>query len=82
LETYLITQEIILSIVIITMVLMQKSSSIGLGAYNGGDMPVNTTGQFLFRLSLAVVFAFVINTVALSYVVTTQSNVSVVDQIK
>lgn len=62
--------QIILSILIITVVLMQKSSSIGLGVYNSSNDSVfgaKGPAGFMAKLTLILGALFLMNTVALVY---------------
>ena len=83
-STLLIVQ-FALAIVLTIIILLQKSSSIGLGAYSGSNDslfgakgPVN----FLTKATMALGLIFVINTVALGYLYNEQRNQSAVDTIK
>jgi len=80
-STLLIVQ-IVLAIAITTAVLLQKSSSIGLGAYSGSNESVfgakGPTG-FLSKLTFTLAFAFIVNTLALGYLYTTANTSSVTD---
>ncbi len=82
-STLLITQ-IVLALAITIAVLLQKSSSIGLGAYSGSNESVfgakGPTG-FLAKLTFALAFAFIVNTLALGYLYTLKSKSSVADTI-
>ncbi|WP_295421857.1 preprotein translocase subunit SecG [Sulfurovum sp.] len=82
-STLLIVQ-IILAIAITITVLLQKSSSIGLGAYSGSNESVfgakGPTG-FLAKLTFTLAFAFIINTLALGYLYTSANSTSVADTI-
>ncbi len=82
-STLLIVQ-IILAIAITIAVLLQKSSSIGLGAYSGSNESVfgakGPTG-FLAKLTFTLAFLFIVNTLALGYFYTSQNSASVVDKI-
>ena len=82
-STLLIVQ-IILAIAITIAVLLQKSSSIGLGAYSGSNESVfgakGPTG-FLAKLTFMLGFAFIVNTLALGYIYTSDSKSSVADTI-
>lgn len=83
-STLLITQ-IILAIAITIAVLLQKSSSIGLGAYSGSNESVfgakGPTG-FLTKLTFTLAFLLIVNTLALGYLYTSESNRSVADDIQ
>lgn len=82
-STLLIVQ-IILAIGITITVLLQKSSSIGLGAYSGSNESVfgakGPTG-FLAKLTFSLAFLFIINTLTLGYLYTSANTSSVVDTI-
>jgi len=82
-STLLIVQ-IVLAIAITIAVLLQKSSSIGLGAYSGSNESVfgakGPTG-FLSKATFTLAFAFIVNTLALGYLYTSQSTSSVADTI-
>ena len=83
-STLLIVQ-IILSIAITISVLLQKSSSIGLGAYSGSNESMfGAKGPmgFLAKVTFTLALLFVVNTLALGYVYTKENNKSVVDSVK
>jgi len=74
----------VLAIAITIAVLLQKSSSIGLGAYSGSNESVfgakGPTG-FLSKATFILAFAFIVNTLALGYLYTSQNSSSVADTI-
>ncbi|MDQ7047102.1 MAG: preprotein translocase subunit SecG [Sulfurovum sp.] len=82
-STLLIVQ-IVLAIAITIAVLLQKSSSIGLGAYSGSNESVfgakGPTG-FLAKLTFTLAFSFVVNTLVLGYLYTASNSASVTDSI-
>ncbi|WP_309497189.1 preprotein translocase subunit SecG [Sulfurovum sp.] len=82
-STLLIVQ-IVLAIAITIAVLLQKSSSIGLGAYSGSNESVfgakGPTG-FLAKLTFALAFAFIVNTLVIGYMYTSENSASVADTI-
>jgi len=82
-STLLIVQ-IVLALAITIAVLLQKSSSIGLGAYSGSNESVfgakGPTG-FLAKLTFTLAFAFVVNTLVLGYLYTASNSASVTDSI-
>ena len=82
-STLLIVQ-IVLAITITIVVLLQKSSSIGLGAYSGSNESVfgakGPTG-FLAKLTFTLAFAFIVNTLVIGYLYTSQNTASVADTI-
>jgi len=82
-STLLIVQ-IVLAIAITIAVLLQKSSSIGLGAYSGSNESIfgakGPTG-FLAKLTFTLAFLFIVNTLTLGYLYTTANSASVADTI-
>jgi len=82
-STLLIVQ-IVLAIAITIVVLLQKSSSIGLGAYSGSNESVfgakGPTG-FLSKLTFILAFAFIVNTLVIGYYYTSENSSSVADSI-
>ena len=80
-STLLIVQ-IVLAIAITIVVLLQKSSSIGLGAYSGSNESVfgakGPTG-FLAKFTFILAFAFIVNTLVIGYLYTSQNTASVAD---
>ena len=82
-STLLIVQ-IVLAIAITIVVLLQKSSSIGLGAYSGSNESVfgakGPTG-FLAKFTFILAFAFIVNTLVIGYLYTSQNTASVADSI-
>lgn len=80
----LLIVQIVLVVMIVIAVLLQKSSSIGLGAYSGSNESVfgaKGPGSFLAKATFLLGFLFVVNTVALGYFYAQQKNSSVVDEI-
>lgn len=82
-STLLIVQ-IVLAIAITIAVLLQKSSSIGLGAYSGSNESVfgakGPTG-FLSKATFTLALLFIINTLTLGYMYTSKNSASVTDSI-
>ena len=79
----LLIVQIVLVVMIVIAVLLQKSSSIGLGAYSGSNESVfgaKGPGSFLAKATFIIGFLFVVNTVALGYFYAQQKNNSVVDE--
>lgn len=71
-----------LVLAITVAVMLQKSSSIGLGAYSGSNESLfgaKGPGGFLAKVTFVLGFAFVVNTVALGYLYAKQKSESVVD---
>ena len=83
-STLLIVQ-FVLAILLTIIVLLQKSSSIGLGAYSGSNdslFGAKGPANFLTKATMALGLVFVINTVALGYLYNEQRNQSAVDTVK
>jgi len=76
--------QIVLAIVITIAILLQKSSSIGLGAYSGSNESLfgakGPTG-FLSKFTFTMALLFVINTLALGYFYSKENSASVVDTV-
>ncbi len=82
-STLLIVQ-IVLAIAITITVLLQKSSSIGLGAYSGSNESLfGAKGPmgFLAKLTFTLALLFIVNTLALGYLYSQQSKATVADKI-
>jgi len=80
----LLVFQIILAIAIIITVLLQKSSSIGLGAYSGSNESMfgaKGPASFLAKATFVLAILFVINTLAMGYLYNQDKNQSVVDTI-
>lgn len=80
----LIALQIILTLIIVVAVLLQKSSSIGLGAYSGSNESLfGAKGPmgFLAKFTFTVGILFVVNTLALGYFYAKEHNKSVADMI-
>jgi preprotein translocase subunit SecG len=80
----LLILQFILAIVITIVVLLQKSSSIGLGSYSGSnDSVFGAKGpmNFLAKTTFIVGLAFVINTIALGYFYNKDYNSSITDSV-
>ncbi len=81
---FLVIVQVILVIILVVAVLLQKSSSIGLGAYSGSNESVfgaKGPASFLAKITFAIGFLFVINTITLGYMYSKASQTSVVDEI-
>ncbi len=82
-STLLIIQ-LVLTILIIIAVLLQKSSSMGLGAYSGSnDTMFGAKGpaNLLVKITFFLGALFVINTVALGYTYNSERQKSVIDTV-
>jgi preprotein translocase subunit SecG len=76
--------QIGLAIAITILVLLQKSSSIGLGAYSGSNESLfGAKGPmgFLAKVTFILGFFFIVNTLTLAYLYTKESNRSVADDL-
>ena len=79
---FLLIVQIVLVILIVIAVLLQKSSSIGLGAYSGSNESVfgaKGPNSFLAKATFTIGLVFVINTITLGYMYSQASKTSVVD---
>jgi len=77
--------QIVLSLVITVAVLLQKSSSIGLGAYSGSNETMfgaKGPAGFLAKFTFFVAILFIINTLALGYFYNQENSKSVVSNIQ
>lgn len=83
-STLLIVQ-FVLAILLTIIILLQKSSSIGLGAYSGSNdslFGAKGPANFLTKATMALGLVFIINTVALGYLYNEQRNQSAIDSVK
>ena len=81
----LLVVQIVLAVVITIVILLQKSSSIGLGAYSGSNDSVfgsKGPANFLSKLTMGLGLIFVINTVVLGYTYNQERDESAVDKIE
>ncbi len=77
--------QIVLAIVLTITILLQKSSSIGLGAYSGSNESLfGAKGPqgFLAKVTFFLIFVFVLNTILLGYLYNKEYNKSVVDKVQ
>jgi len=82
--TILFAFQIILAIILTILVLLQKSSSIGLGAYSGSNESVfgaKGPAGFLVKATFTIGIIFLLNTIALGYMYNKSYNSSIVDNI-
>lgn len=80
----LLILQFVFAILITIIVLLQKSSSIGLGAYSGSNESLfgaKGPAGFLAKLTFGLGLLFVINTIALSYLYVQDSKKSIIDEI-
>ncbi len=76
--------QFVLAVVLTIVVLLQKSSSIGLGAYSGSNESVfgaKGPAGFLTKLTFVLGLAFILNTLALGYFYNEDKKGTLVDQI-
>lgn len=80
--SFLLIVQIVLVVVLTIAVLLQKSSSIGLGAYSGSNESVfgaKGPASFLAKTTFILGFLFLVNTITLGYLYSSQKSASVVD---
>ncbi len=81
----LLIVQFVLAVLVVIAVLLQKSSSIGLGAYSGSNDSVfgaKGPGSFLTKITMVLGLLFVINTLTLGYLYNQQKLGSVIDSVK
>jgi len=82
--TFLIVTQIVLAIIVTIVVLFQKSSSIGLGAYSGTNESIfgaKGATPFLSKMTFLFGFLFVVNTVILGYIYNKAQSKTVLDTV-
>ncbi len=82
--TFLIVSQIVLAIIVTIIVLFQKSSSIGLGAYSGSNESIfgaKGPTPFLSKMTFIFGFLFVVNTIALGYIYNKAQSSTVLDSV-
>ena len=80
----LLVVQIALTIAIVIAVLLQKSSSIGLGAYSGSNESMfgaKGPASFLAKATFTLALLFVLNTLAMGYLYNQEKAHSVADTI-
>ncbi len=80
----LLIVQIVLVVILVIAVLLQKSSSIGLGAYSGSNESVfgaKGPNAFLAKTTFLIGFLFIVNTISLGYLYSSAKSESVVDNI-
>jgi len=80
--SFLLIVQIVLVVILVIAVLLQKSSSIGLGAYSGSNESVfgaKGPNAFLSKATFIIGFLFVANTITLGYMYSSTAQDSVVD---
>jgi preprotein translocase subunit SecG len=81
----LLVSQFILTAILTIAVLLQKSSSIGLGAYSGSNESLfgaKGPAGFLAKFTFVVGLVFVTNTLSLGYFYNQEKNVSIAEDIK
>lgn len=81
----LLVSQFILTAILTISVLLQKSSSIGLGAYSGSNESLfgaKGPAGFLAKFTFVIGLVFVTNTLALGYFYNQEKNVSIAEDIK
>lgn len=74
--------QFVLGIILTIFVLLQKSSSIGLGAYSGSNESVfgaKGPTSFLAKATFTIGFLFVVNTISLGYFYNKANTQSIMD---
>ncbi len=82
---FLMIVQIVLVIAITILVLLQRSESMGLGAYSSSNNSVFGAGgpmNFLTKATMILGLLFVLNTLTLVYLYNKQSNTSALDKVK
>lgn len=82
--SFLLIVQIALVIILVIAVLLQKSSSIGLGAYSGSSNSVfgaKGPNSFLAKATFTIGFLFVVNTITLGYLYSQAAQSSVIDEL-
>ncbi|AFI05109.1 preprotein translocase subunit SecG [Helicobacter cetorum] len=77
--------QIVLAVLIVVVVLLQKSSSIGLGAYSGSNESLfgaKGPASFMAKLTMFLGLLFVINTITLGYLYNKEYGKSILDETK
>lgn len=78
----LVIVQIVLVIIVTIAILLQKSSSIGLGAYSGSNESVfgaKGPNSFLAKITFTLGFLLVVNTITLGYMYSEAAQSSVID---
>ncbi len=81
----LLVSQFILAGVLTIAVLLQKSSSIGLGAYSGSNESLfgaKGPAGFMAKFTFIVGIIFIVNTLTLGYYYNQEKNVSIAEDIK
>jgi preprotein translocase subunit SecG len=82
--SFLLVSQLVITILLIIVILVQKSASMGLGAYSGSNESVfgaKGPASFLVKLTFILSFIFVVNTLAMGYIYNKDKASSLVDDI-
>ncbi|QKG30203.1 preprotein translocase subunit SecG [Campylobacter sp. RM16187] len=83
-SSFFLVLQFILAAILTVAVLLQKSSSIGLGAYSGSNESLfgaKGPAGFLAKFTFVVGVVFILNTLALGYTYNTQTKKSLIDNV-
>ena len=83
--TVLLILQFVLTAILTVSVLLQKSSSIGLGAYSGSNESLfgaKGPAGFMAKFTFVVATLFIVNTLALGYFYNQTKKVSIAEDIK
>ncbi len=83
--TIILVLQFVLAIILTITVLLQKSSSIGLGAYSGSNESLfgaKGPAGFLAKFTFVIGFLFLVNTLALGYFYNQSKKSSLAENIK
>ena len=81
----LLITQIIIAVIITIAVLLQKSSSIGLGVYSGSNESLfgaKGPAGFIAKFTMIMGLLFIVNTIGLGYAYSKQTSKSVLDSTK
>ena len=81
----LLVLQFVLAIILTIIILLQKSSSIGLGAYSGSNESLfgaKGPAGFLAKLTFFLALAFIINTLVLGYIYNKENKPSITQEMK
>ncbi|MCF6173195.1 MAG: preprotein translocase subunit SecG [Campylobacteraceae bacterium] len=81
----LLVLQFILAAVLTIAIMLQKSSSIGLGAYSGSNESLfgaKGPAGFMAKFTFVIGFVFLVNTLALGYFYNQEKKVSIAETIK
>ena len=83
--TVILVLQFVLAVILTIAILLQKSSSIGLGAYSGSNESLfgaKGPAGFLAKFTFVVGFLFIVNTLALGYFYNKSKKASLAEDIK